>query len=129
MKAQKYPYTEWEDYIAGMYKIEWGAGRTAQDAVLILSDLDNLQLGMELAVKTWPKAAAHHLTDLGMNQRAWLGWAACGILAQIPAHITRSAWWLLSEQRRTLANDVADSVIASYAHPRKQRSLFELVRA
>ena len=52
-----------------------------------------------------------------MNHRAWLGWAACGITAQIPAHVTRSAWWKLSETTRQTANAQADAIIASYRCP------------
>ena len=123
MTPQKFPYWEWEDYQAGLYRLEWAKGRTPDDAMLILADRERLLDGMTRAVTSWPKAAAHHLTDGGMNQRAWLGWAACGILAQVPAHVTRAAWWRLTEDQRTRANDVADAVIASYVSP-YHRTLF-----
>lgn len=112
MQRQKYPYTEWEDYQAGLYGLTWGAQSDAAARLLCLPDL--LLDAMRRAVREWPKAAAHHLTDGGMNQRAWLGWAACGIAERVPAHLTRAAWWTLTETQRTAANNAADTVIGEY---------------
>lgn len=69
---------------------------------------------MREAVQTWPKSAAHRLTDDGMNQRAWLGWAAAGLAHGVPAHITRASWWQLSETERAAANAAADRVMTDY---------------
>ena len=112
MRRVKYPYFEWEDYQAGLYGLTWAG--TADDAQAVLSDCSALEASMTKAVEAWPKAAAHHLTDGGMNQQAWLGWAACGLARQVPAHVTRSAWWMLTESQRAEANAVADTVIARY---------------
>lgn len=112
MKREKYPYHEWEDYQAGLYALNWNAG--VDVAIGLLSRPVALLDAMRRAVREWPKAAAHHLTDGGMNQRAWLGWAACGIAAQVPAHMTRAAWWQLTDQERSAANAVADAVIEEY---------------
>lgn len=112
MLRRKYPYTEWEDYAAGLYALEWVGNQ--EDAVDVLSDPSRLRAGMHRALAVWPKAAEHHLSDDAVNSRAWLGWAACGVLEQIPAHATRAAWWLLSEQQRAEANAVADDVIRYY---------------
>lgn len=117
MKPQKFPYYEWEDYKAGIYNLRWDNGKDEYDAKAILKDSSRLETGMRQAVSDWPKAAAHHLTDGGMNQRAWLGWAACGILEHIPAHVTRAAWWQLTESERQAANSVADSIISTYRNP------------
>jgi hypothetical protein len=109
---QKFPYTEWEDYQAGLFGLTWGG--SVHDAVSVLACGRTLYRAMSQAVNEWPKAAAHHLTDDGENQRAWLGWAACGITHSVPAHLTRAAWWQLTESQRAKANDVADQVIAEY---------------
>lgn len=111
MQRRKYPYHEWEDYRAGLYGLTWGGSMT--DAAALLGDA-SLESEMRRAVREWPKAAAHHLTDGGMNQRAWLGWAACGIAKMVPAHLTRAAWWTLTETQRAKANAAADAVIADY---------------
>jgi len=108
----KYPYHEWEDYQAGLYGLHWQG--TVEDAVMLLCDRLTLKLAMRAAVEMWPKAAAHHLTDGGMNQRAWLGWAATGLQSQVPAHLTRAAWWMLTDTQRECANQIADEVIAEY---------------
>ena len=110
--TEKYPYWEWEDYQAGLYRLSWrGAG---PEAMVLLRDTHRLNLAMREAVSRWPKAAAHHLTDGGMNQRAWLGWAACGVAFGVPSHITRAVWGQLTEDDRRAANAVADAVIADY---------------
>jgi hypothetical protein len=112
MTRRKYPYYEWEDYRAGLYGLTWGG--TMTDAGVLLASPCDLERAMRNAVDSWPKAAAHHLTDGGMNQRAWLGWAACGIAKQVPAHLTRAAWWTLVDTQRAEANAAADAVIADY---------------
>lgn len=112
MQRKKYPYYEWEDYCAGLYGLTWSGN--ALDAAVLLSSPVDLEHQMRRAVAEWPKAAAHHLTDGGMNQRAWLGWAACGIAMKVPAHLTRAAWWTLTEAQRRYANNAADAVIADY---------------
>jgi hypothetical protein len=109
---QKFPYWDWEDYRAGLYALTWGG--TAADARRLLSAPTRLHAAMTQAVEQWPNAAAHHLTDDGLNQQAWLGWAACGIAAAVPAHETRAAWWQLSESERAAANAVAARVIRRY---------------
>ena len=118
---EKHPYTAWEDYCAGMYGLTWRG--TQAHAVTLLSTPDALLDAMRRAVQEWPKAAAHHLTDGGMNQQAWLGWAACGIAHEVPAHLTRSAWWQLSDAERLAANGCADAVIAEYD---KGQTLFDM---
>lgn len=124
VQRMKFPYWDWEDYQAGLYDIkrpDWAGDTSAAIAVLASDALEEL---MRQAVTTWPKAAAHHLTDGGMNQQAWLGWAACGLAARCLAHVTRAAWWQLSERERADANRCADRVIAVYRNPYAQ-TLFD----
>jgi len=109
---RKYPYHEWEDYRAGLYGLTWFG--TMTQAADLLCDPDTLEAEMRRAVREWPKAAEHHLTDGGMNQRAWLGWAACGISKSVPAHLTRAAWWTLTDEQQRKANAAADAVIAEF---------------
>lgn len=123
---QKYPYWEWEDYHAGLYSLDEVDGTTS-DAVEVLRSPRLMEL-MQAAVKEYPKAAAHHLTDDGLNQRAWLGWAACLLAKQVPSHRTRSAWWQLTEDERGEANAVADRVIKLFRSSYAQ-TLFDDERA
>ena len=79
---------------------------------------------MRAAVAEWPKAAAHRLTDDGLNQFAWLGWAAVGLRHSVPAHVTRAAWWQLSEDERDRANAAADIVLREYRDADAPSTLF-----
>lgn len=69
---------------------------------------------MRTAVEQWPKSAAHNLTACLGNRFAWLGWAACFIGGGVPAHVTRTAWWQLSEHEREEANESAARVCRWY---------------
>jgi len=106
----------------GMYDLAVLRG-TVDHARDVLTSVE-LERVMQQAVQQWPKAAAHHLTDGGMNQRAWLGWAACAIAGNVPAHLTRAAWWQLSDDERATANSAADRVIVGYVSPYAQ-TLFD----
>lgn len=112
MTRRQYPYTDWEDYRAGLYGLTWIG--TSADSVALLSRPVELETAMRRAVNEWPNSAAHHLTGGEMNHRAWLGWAACGIAKMVPAHLTRAAWWTLNESQRDRANAAADAVMADY---------------
>jgi hypothetical protein len=117
VKRMKYPYWEWEDYHAGLYALS-GDGTQAQ-AKYLLSRPDKLEPAMHRATMEWPKAAEHHLSDDEVNGLAWLGWAACGITYRVPAHLTRAAWWTLTETERVNANAAAERVhrqfVSAYA--------------
>jgi hypothetical protein len=108
MRPIKYPYWEWEDYHAGLYAVS-GPGTQAQ-AQSLLKHPAALETAMHRATLEWPKAAEHHLTDDDVNGLAWLGWAACGITHKVPAHLTRAAWWTISESERLHANAAAERV-------------------
>lgn len=108
----KYPYWAWEDYQAGLYGVQWEGEQ--EQARQLLANPEALETAMRAVVSTWPNATEHHLTDDELNGRAWLGWAACGLTARVPAHLTRAAWWTLSEMERQRANAVADAVMATF---------------
>lgn len=118
----KYPYWEWEDFHAGLYGVTWAGEQ--EHARQLLADPAALEIAMRSVVQTWPNATAHHLTDDDLNGRAWLGWAACGIASQVPAHLTRAAWWQLSETERVAANGVADRVMKAYCDAHQSPTLF-----
>ena len=122
MRRQRFPYHEWEDCQVGMYN-PVGVGRV-EDARGLLGRASELEGHMRVAVQRWPRAAAHNLTDRRTNERAWLGWAACCVGVQAPAHITRAAWWQLSEAERAAANRAAARVIREYQGDAK--TLFDL---
>jgi hypothetical protein len=108
-----YPYTVWEDYLAGMYRPPLG-GEAVQASARLLSDPATLRVAMRGVVTRWTLSTEHALTDPERNRRAWLGQAACCLALGSPEQSTRQAWWLLTDDRRAAANAVADEVIAEW---------------
>jgi hypothetical protein len=110
MRRVFYPYTEWEDYKAGMFSDDW-TDIEIQLSKQILSDPDLCLSAMASAVKAYPKSAEHNLTAMGTNRRAWVGQAACFYAVKSPEGATKSAWWFLTDANRDMANGIADQVI------------------
>jgi hypothetical protein len=105
-----YPYTQWEDYKAGMFNNEW-AEAEVRESKKILSNPDLCLAAMSSVVKAYPKAAEHNLTALGNNRRSWVGQAACFYAVKSPEGATKAAWWLLTDKNRDMANGIADQII------------------
>jgi hypothetical protein len=113
-----HPWTEWEDYRAGMWRAVPVDAHT-EAAARILGDPDVFYGAAVDMLEAWPKAAEHNLTNREQNRRAWVGQAACCYLAGAPESATRLAWWLLLLDERDQANRVADSVIAEWEQARE----------
>jgi hypothetical protein len=109
-----HPYTDWEDYQAGMYGNAKDFMRERGLSVDLLRDTVALPDAMMDAVLAWPIAAEHNLTDLGSNRRSWVGQAACCLAHGATEFATCSAWGELSEDQRDAANACADVVIARW---------------
>lgn len=123
------PYWRWEDYLAGLYGKPTGPDETVR-ARNLLACPRRLLPAMRAAVRAWPNAAMHQLSNMEQNRRAWLGWAACWMRANASALATRSAWPQLTDDERAAANACADTVIADWeaanAGRGYQMSLFDL---
>lgn len=129
MKPDFRPYTEWEDYKAGMYgdPVSCDRERLTSAAVALLGDQHKLFAAMRSVTTEWRLAAEANLHELP-NNRAWLGQAACCFAACVPEELTRSAWGKLNDAERAAANRVADQVIDEWRHHTRrnpQRSLFD----
>jgi hypothetical protein len=110
-----HPYTDWEDYRAGMYGPAKDFMRERGLSIDLLRDATGaLPDAMMDAVLAWPIAAEHNLTDTGSNRRSWVGQAACCLAHDATEFATCSAWWELSDDQRDAANAVADTVIARW---------------
>lgn len=111
IRRAAHPYTEWEDYQAGMY----GASPTPELhtdlATALLTTPADLEIAMRAACFAWPVATEHHLTNAEENRRAWLGAAACWWAGRCPEHTTRIAWWRLPRNAHRPANLAAERVI------------------
>lgn len=101
-----YPYTEWEDYIAGMWRIvpKYEEPVWLQVAFQFTADADLYGAWMLRAVAAWPIASEHNLANEGMNRWAWIGHAACCLATGCPEYLTRQAWGMLTDEQRDEAN-------------------------
>jgi hypothetical protein len=117
------PYTEWEDFKAGMWSGE-GAGKS-QQAKELLSDSMRLFVAMRNVAMAWPIAAEINLSE-PPNNRAWLGQAACCFAVGANEESTRAAWGQLTDEQRSLANTIADQVISEWKFRTKRNPQMEL---
>lgn len=114
------PYTEWEDYKAGMYSCHPSSDESAvMDAVLLLRDRNRLTAAMRSVTVQWVNACEVNLSQ-PPNNRSWLGQAACCIVLGTPEHLTRTAWGRLTDDERLVANAIADRVIDQWIRGVKQ---------
>jgi len=127
MKPDLRPYTEWEDFQAGMYRDAVAGERDAMAsaAVSLLADAHRLVAAMRSVTVEWRLAAEANLHE-PPNNRAWLGQAACCYAAGVPEELTRAAWGLLTDQQRISANRVADQVIDEWRYRTRRNPQMEL---
>lgn len=69
---------------------------------------------MRRVAKEWKYSCENALTDVSLNQRAWIGHAACAFAIGVPEDITRKAWGMLSERQKKEANAEADAAIQEW---------------
>lgn len=121
-----HPYDKWEEVAHGMWesvinKKEWLARAIAFTGNHILYG----QYMMKVIVE-WPISCENALTDSSLNQRAWIGHAACAMALGCPEYITREAWGHLTDEQRLLANKEADRAIRCWRYAyAKDRGLCE----
>jgi len=111
-----WPYEAWEDWEAGLYALpgQWSGSTDPTDAAFLLSDPTALAEAMRDVIKVWKVSTRENLTNGSLNQRAWIGQAACCLALGVPAFITKSAWNGLSLERQRVANRVADQIIETW---------------
>lgn len=80
-------------------------------ATTFTGDADLYGAFMISAIMEWPYGCEHNLTCKEMNRQAWVGHAATCIAINCPEYITRSAWWMLTQEQRNKANEKADIAI------------------
>jgi len=79
---------------------------------------------MEQVINKWRYTCENHLTDNGINQKAFIGHAACCLKFGWCEEIVRMAWGYLTEQQRILANQQAEYFILVW----KQRHMNKLIK-
>lgn len=105
--------------MSGMWHDPQDSAREAEHAAAILSDPDLFAEAARIMLAEWPNAAQQNLTNLRRSGRSWIGQATCCWLAGLSETATRTAWWLLSPGERTVANRVADEVVAEWRETRR----------
>ena len=71
-----------------------------------LRDEERFAAALERVVTEWRYSCEHYLTNAAMNRIAWLGQAAACLDAGLPSAF-RGGFWLLTEDERERANEVA----------------------
>lgn len=117
-------YEEWEDYQSGMYdEIREGRDYRVQMAKGLLGNPALCDKFMREVVKRWKCACEQVFTNPSINRRSWLGQAACCLYAGVKENETREAWWLLTDEERNTANEIAEKVIKEYEEAHEQNSI------
>lgn len=95
----------------------WGEVPSGEDeaylenAIKFTSDHKLFGKYMVKVIEEWKFSCEHNLSDAAQNRRAWLGQAACALAMKCPEDIVRQAWWKLTDEQKTLANNEADNAI------------------
>jgi hypothetical protein len=126
MKVEVRPYTDWEDWKAGMYADASGQTheQMIEKAVALLGDRHRLFAAMRDVTIEWPRACDANLSE-PPNNRAWLGQAACCFACEVPEDMTRAAWGRLTDDQRLAANRVADEAIGEWQHRTRRNPQME----
>ena len=109
-------YSKWEDWKAGMWNTVYGieAGKYLDRAIQFTGDAKLYGSWMMRVIEQWPISCEVNLTNDSINQRAWVGHAACCLGIGCPESITRQAWHHLSDIQQMEANAQADIAIRTW---------------
>ena len=114
-----YPYSEWEDYKSGMYDTPVDIQQEVIKSIDLLSNKQKFKEACENVASNWPNSTSTHLHNPHINQKAWLGQAACCFNHAATERATKVAWKELSPDTQKKANFIAQKVIDEYHRSRK----------
>lgn len=106
-----HPHDRWEEIPAGMWGDVEDRKAWLKKAIAFTSNHKLYGSFMMKVVVFWPISCENALTDSSLNQKAWIGHAACAMAIGCPEDITREAWGMLTDEQRLLANKEADRAI------------------
>lgn len=119
-------YLELEEFHAGMWKTSLVIGEEVliAKAVSVLGNEDRFESAVQSVFREWRVSVRAEMTSPG-NHQSWIGCAACCLVAGVPEHLTRRAWWKLSEEQRSAANNIADRYASEwlFSNGRKTKQL------
>ncbi len=124
LKRVWYPYHQWEEYHAGMWRIVNASAEhdtLLAKAIAFTGDAAAYGAQMQAVIHAWPVSCAMNLTTIGMNRHAWIGHAACSFFFQCPEHIVREAWHYLTQRQQDDANEQAEAAIRAWEHAYSER--------
>jgi len=102
-------YDKWECHKAGFYESQlegFNHEECEQMFIETLSDHKLFELALSRVISEWKHSCEHYLTNSAMNRIAWLGQASVCISTGVPSKYS-GAWFKMSEQQRSDANDLA----------------------
>lgn len=110
-------YHHWADWEEARYNM-WGTvenrRRWVEAAIKFTGDHKRYGRFMMRVIEEWPISCENALTDPSINQKAWIGHAACALALECPEDITREAWSYLSDEQQLLANQKAQHAIDAW---------------
>jgi len=109
-----HPYYEWEDYRNGMYDTPIDMQREVIKSIDLLSSEQVFREACKKVISSWPNSTSTHLHNAHINQKAWIGQAACCFNHAATERATRIAWKELSPDTQEKANFIAKEVIDEY---------------
>lgn len=105
-------YADWECYQANY----WNGGvcehNRVHESARVLTQ--SFLPAMQTLLLIWPTTCAVHLTNAGINRRAWLGQAACFIETGNCIECTVAAWFSMTETEQANANKTANELIQQW---------------
>lgn len=112
---RRYAWHELEEYLpsGGMWAAASAGMRPAyiELSAALMADPPRFYKACLRVLDRWPKSVSQALTTPGLNQKAWLGHAACYLETGSVEETTRLGWHQLDEAEQFAANDAAQHAI------------------
>ncbi len=115
-KRVYHPCHAWEEIKHGMWLDVDNKAEHLRKAIAFTGNHKLYGSYMMRVIVEWPISCENALTDSSLNQRAWIGHAACALAIGCPEDITREAWGHLTDEQRFLANKEADGAIRAWRY-------------
>lgn len=121
-------YKKWECYQNGMWRVESKeySEKVLPEIIKFTGCYKSYGQSMFDVIDNWKYCIEHHLTDNSINQRAYIGHAACNYKFKWPEYLVRIAWNQLSHDQQCKANKMADNAIEYFIKKTTQNAQTEI---
>lgn len=109
-----HPWHEWEEVRFNMWGTVEDRKKWVASAIRFTGDYKRYGRFMMRVINEWPVSCENALTDPSINQKAWVGHAACALALECPEDVTREAWKHLTDEQQLLANKEAQHAIDTW---------------